>query len=349
MPITTTGLWGQITDFDNLYQAYLEARRGKRDRSSVLRFSANVEENLVNLQNHLLWKSWAPGKPREFVVKEPKLRLIQAPPFEDRVIHHALVRVVNPIFERKFISDSYACRVGMGTQAAVARAQRFIRVAKRNHGPEVYVLKADISKFFASIRHSVLLGEISRTISDRDVLWLWQQIICGYGNETGVGLPVGALTSQLGANILLNRLDHVAKDDLGIKHYVRYMDDFIAVLPNKASAASTLGDLASVVEGLSLELNPKTAIHPWQRGLDFCGYRIWPTHILPRKRNIKRARASFRTLSLRYRAGLVDQKHVRQRVCSFLAYAKHCDARRTVIGVLGDLRLVRGSAASERL
>lgn len=348
MPITTNGLWGQIIDFDNLYQAYLEARRGKRDRSSVMRFAANVEENLVNLQNHLIWKSWTPGKPREFVVKEPKLRLIQAPPFADRVIHHALVRVVNPLFERKFISDSYACRVGMGTQAAVARVQHFIRVAKRNHGDGAYVLKADISRFFASIRHHVLLKEIGRTISDKNVLWLWRQIISGYGNEAGIGLPVGALTSQLGANILLNRLDHVAKDQMGIKHYVRYMDDFIAVLPNKESAAAALSELATAVAALSLELNPKTAIHPWQRGLDFCGYRIWPTHILPRKRNIKRARSSFRALMVRYKAGLISQQHVRQRVCSFLAYTKHCDASRTVEGVLGDLRLVRGSGSVGR-
>lgn len=344
MPITTNGLWGQIIDFDNLYQAYREARRGKRDRSSVMRFSANVEENLVNLQNHLIWKSWKPGKPREFVVKEPKLRLIQAPPFADRVIHHALVRVVNPLFERKFISDSYACRVGMGTQAAVARAQHFMRVAKRNYGPGVYVLKADISRFFASIRHHVLLGEIERTISDKNVLWLWRQIINGYGNETGIGLPVGALTSQLGANILLNRLDHVAKDQMGIKHYVRYMDDFIAVLPDKACAAAALAELSIEVTALSLALNPKTAIHPWQRGLDFCGYRIWPTHLLPRKRNIKRARASFRQLMTLYRQGQIDPQYVRQRVCSFLAYTKHCNARRTVEGVLGDLKLVRAPA-----
>lgn len=341
MPITTNGLWAQITDFDNLYQAYLEARRGKRDRSSVMRFSANVEENLVELQNHLIWKSWTPGKPREFVVKEPKLRLIQAPPFADRVIHHALVRVVTPLFERKFIRDSYACRVGMGTQAAVARAQHFMRTAKRNYGAGVYVLKADISRFFSSIRHHVLLGEIERTISDKDVLWLWRQIISGYGHEAGIGLPVGALTSQLGANILLSRLDHVAKDQMGIKHYVRYMDDFIAVLPNKACAAAALDELGAEVTVLGLALNPKTAIHPWQRGLDFCGYRIWPTHILPRKRNIKRARATFRQLMTRYRQGLVDQRHVRQRVCSFLAYTKHCSAQRTVSGVLDDLVLVR--------
>lgn len=340
MPKTTNGLWAKIIDFENLHQAFLEARHGKRYRLEVMRFAINLEENLTNLQNHLIWKTWTPGKQREFVVREPKLRLIQAPPFADRVVHHALVRIINPAFERKFIPDSYACRVDKGTQKSVFRVQHFMQVAKRNWGDDFYVLKADISRYFASIQHDILTGEVERTISDPSALWLWRRIIKGYGHEAGIGIPVGALTSQLGANVLLNRLDHIAKDDMGIRHYARYMDDFIAVLPNKAEAARVMNELEKAVNALGLNLNPKTAIHPWQRGLDFCGYRIWPTHILPRKRNVKRARASFRVMAKKYRDGDVDQEHVRQRVMSFLAYTKHCNACRTVDGVLGDLILI---------
>lgn len=341
MPKTTNGLWAKLVDFDNLYHAFLEARRGKRYRMDVMRYAINLEENLINLQNHLIWKTWQPGAQREFIVKEPKLRLIQAPPFADRVVHHALVQMVDPMFERKFIPDSFACRIDKGTQRAVFRVQHFLRVAKRNWGDGVYVIKADISKYFASIRHDILMIEVERTISDPDVLWLWRQIVAGYGHDDGVGLPVGALTSQIAANIMLNRLDHIAKDDMGIKHYCRYMDDFIAVLPNKAEAERVMRLLGEVVNSLGLSLNPKTAIHPWQRGVDFCGYRIWPTHILPRKRNMKRARLAFRGMAAKYRDGKVDREHVRQRVMSFLAYAKHCNAHRTVQGVLGDLVLVQ--------
>ena len=143
MPKTTNGLWAKIIDFENLHQAFLEARHGKRYRLEVMRFAINLEENLTNLQNHLIWKTWAPGKQREFVVKEPKIRLIQAPPFADRVIHHALVRVIDPAFERKFIPDSFACRIDKGTQKAVFRVQHFLQVAKRNWGDDFYVLKAD--------------------------------------------------------------------------------------------------------------------------------------------------------------------------------------------------------------
>jgi len=341
VPKTTNGLWAKLIDFDNLYQAFQDARHGKRYRRDVMRFASNLEENLVNLQNHLIWKTWAPGEQREFTIYEPKRRMIQAPPFADRVIHHALVRLVDPLFEKKFIPDSFACREGKGTQRAVFRVQHFLRIAKRNWGDKAYVLKADVSKYFASIRHDVFMSEVERTISDDDVLWLWRKIISGYDHDHGVGLPVGALSSQLAANIMLNRLDHIAKDDMGIRFYVRYMDDFVAILPDKASAQRVMRDLGEAVNGLGLSLNPKTAIHPWQRGIDFCGYRIWPTHILPRKRNIKRAKGSFRRLAVKYSRGEVGLDHVRQRVMSFIAYTKHCSARRTVDGVLGDLVLAK--------
>lgn len=337
MPKTTGGLWAKIIEFENLYQAFQEARRGKRYRWEVMRFASNLEENLINLQNHLIWKTWEPGTHREFTVYEPKMRMIQAPPFQDRVMHHALVRIVDPLFERKFIEDSFACRVNKGTQRAVFRAQNFLRIAKRLWGDDVYVLKADISKYFASIRHDVLMGEVERTISDKDVLWLWRRIISGYGHDAGVGLPVGALTSQLSANIMLNRLDHVAKDTMGIRFYVRYMDDFVAVLQDKAAAKKAMRELGEAVNGLALSLNPKTAIHPWQRGIDFCGYRIWPTHILPRKRNIKRAKSSLKSMACKYRDGDIDLDYVRQRVMSFLAYTKHCNAYKTTSGSLMDI------------
>jgi len=145
MPKTYNNLWEQVVIFENLYEAYLEARKGKRYRDEVLLFGSNLEENLINLQNHLLWKSWRPGRFRSFYVYDPKKRLICAPPFQDRVVHHALVRVIDPLFERKFIYDSYACRKGKGTHAAVQRLQSFLRKARRNWD-RTYVLKADISK-----------------------------------------------------------------------------------------------------------------------------------------------------------------------------------------------------------
>jgi hypothetical protein len=350
MPKTVNGLWDGLIDFDQLYHAYTRARLGKRYHPDVLRYAANVEENLISLQNHLVWGSWSPGRPREFVVYEPKRRAIQAPPFADRVLHHAMVGMVEPIFERKFIHDSYACRRDKGTQRAVARVQQFIRAARHRWGDGCYVVKADISRYFASIRHDVLMREFGRAISDRKLLDLWRVNCSGYGHDDGIGIPVGALTSQLSANIVLNRLDHMVKDGIGLRYYVRYMDDFVAILPDKSQARAVLRDMTSIVNGLGLSMNPKTAIHPWQRGIDFCGYRIWPTHILPRKRNIKRARRDFRTLAAKYSKGRESFSTVRNRVMSFLAYTKHCQANKTVEAILGDLVLTRAEKpASEKI
>jgi retron-type reverse transcriptase len=126
-------------------------------------------------------------------VHDTKRRTITAPPFADRIVHHALVRAVEPLFERRFIYDSYACRRGKGTHAAVRRTQHFLRIAKRNWGDTIYVVHADIASYFQSIRHDVALSCVARVVSDPDVLWLWRQVMSGYGYKEQ-GLPLGALT-----------------------------------------------------------------------------------------------------------------------------------------------------------
>jgi len=331
MPKTYNNLWERVVSFENLRLAYLEARKGKRYKDEVLQFSFNLEENLTNLQNHLIWKSWRPGRFRSFYVYDPKKRLICAPPFQDRVVHHALVRVIEPFFERKFIYDSYACRKGKGTHAAVQRLQSFLRKARRNWD-RTYVLKADISKYFPSINHARLLYLLSRTIRDKDVLWLCKTILNVHAPK---GIPVGALTSQLFANIYLNHLDHHIKDGLGIKYYVRYMDDFIVLGQSKQSLRNLLHEIETfLVCELYLMLNPKTAIFPISRGIDFCGYRTWPTHILPRKRNIRRARQRFKLLRNLWQSKRIALDKIRSSVMSFLGYVKHCSARQTTLSVL---------------
>lgn len=338
VPKTHNNLWPQITSFDNLYQAYMEARRGKRYQPDVLDFEWNLEENLIQIQNELIWHTWTSGRWREFYVYDPKKRLICAPPFRDRVVHHALVRTIEPLFERKFIFDSYACRKGKGIHAAVQRLQYFLRRAQRNWG-RVYVLKGDVSKYFPSINHDRLLQILARTIRDRDVLWLCEQIVkqCGF---TARGIPVGALTSQLFANVYLDRLDHYIKDNLGIKYYIRYMDDFIILGQSKQSLRNLLHEIETFLAcELCLMLNPKTAISPASRGVDFCGYRTWATHILPRKRNVRRARKRFKWLAKAYAQGKVGLDYVRPRLMSFLGYMKHCASYVTLQNILKDFVL----------
>ena len=342
MAKTYNNLWNKVIDWENLYLAYTAARKGKRYQSDVLKFSSNLEENLIDIQNRLVWKMWKPGRWKEFQVYDPKWRLIQAPQFNDRVVHHALGRVIEPLFERKFIFDSYACRTNKGIHRAVLRLQSFMRKAEKKYARR-YVLKADISKYFASIDHEALFIILCRTIRDKNVLWLCDQIIKHNGFER-VGIPVGALTSQLFANVYLDMLDHYIKDDLGIKYYVRYMDDFIILGDGK----NCLREIFSLAEKflnhkLHLRLNPKATIFPASHGVDFAGYRTWVTHILPRKRNITRTKLKFRKLARLYAKRQATLKDIRPSVMSFLGYMKHCDGYHTTACILNNFVLKKKS------
>ncbi|WP_302736454.1 reverse transcriptase/maturase family protein [uncultured Desulfovibrio sp.] len=340
MPKSARGIWPRIVEFPNIAAAWREARKGKRYYPEVLRFYGHLEENLLSIRAGLLNKTWYPSPWREFVVKEPKLRLVQAPAFVDRVVHHSLVRIIEPYFERRFISDSYACRKERGTHAASNRLQEFlISVSALWNAP--YALKADIKSYFPNIRHKILLPQIARTIGDKDALWLCERIVTCNGFENS-GLPIGALTSQLFANVYLDILDHFIKDDMGVRYYVRYMDDFIILGQNKRDLHEILARVHDFLgERLELTLNPKTSIFPVSHGVDFSGYRHWTSHILPRKRNTGRARRQFRKMALNYALGKIDLEYIRPRVASFCGQMKHCDAYRTTESVLSELVLSR--------
>ena len=337
MPTSHNGLWESVTDFQNLHRAYVSARRGKRYKPEVMNYSEHLEENLITAQNELIWKTWRPGAWRTFTVHEPKERTITAPPFSDRVVHHALVNVVEPLFERKFISDSYACRLGRGTHKAHSRMLSVLRRETHKHG-RVYVLKTDIHSYFPSIDHEVLLRVIRRTIRDKDVLWLMERIVKGCGFE-GRGVPIGALTSQLFANIYLDQLDHFVKDELGMKNYVRYMDDAVSIHHDKAVLKDLFGKIRHFVEDrLNLELNPKSRMIPASQGVDFCGYRTWATHTLPRKRNVRRAKRRLRGLVRAYRAGRIPIETLDASWQSLVGYMRHCSGHRTLLEIRDVIR-----------
>jgi RNA-directed DNA polymerase len=340
MPKSYNHFFDKIVAWENLHRAFMAARQGKRYAPAVLRFQKNLEENLVNIQNHLIWGSWTPGRWHEFMVYDPKRRFIQAPPFEDRVVHHALVNIIDPLFEKKFINDSYACRSGRGFHQAAYRVQSFLRKANRS-GERVYVLKADISQYFPSIDHDVLLAIIKRTIRDRQVLDLCETIIRKSGMD-GKGIPVGALTSQLFANVYLDQLDHYIKDDLGIKMYCRYMDDFIVIAGSKQELWDIYDLSKAFIENCpKLSLNPKTDIFPGSHGVDFCGYRVWSTHILPRRRTVKKARKNLTRMASKCTAGLLPLRKVRESIMSFLGYMRHCSGHVTASKILLQTSVTR--------
>lgn len=316
----------RICDPENLYRAYADAKRGKRYTPESLHFARQAERAIATMRAALWSGAWQPGEPRRFTIWEPKRREIVAPPFADRIVHHAIVQIIEPLFERRFICDSYACRVGKGTHAAVARVQSCLRRAKRRWGDRIYVVKVDVRKYFASINHDIAISAIERVTDDPWLIDLFARILRGYGFDQGTGIPVGALTSQLLANVVLDILDHRVKDLWGEPYYVRYMDDAVLIARDKTSAQYRLNDIKTVLHGLALQPNPKSTIFPWQRGVDFAGYRTWPTHILPRKRTMRRWRKTLASVASSVKNKRLPLQEYRNTVISCIAYTKHCSA-----------------------
>ncbi len=230
-------LFEKVCTFENLHESYLRARKGKRFKADVDSFSYNLERELVRLERELKDGSYQPGEYRQFMIREPKERLISAAPFRDRVVHHAIHQVIEPIFDTRFIHDSYACRVGKGTHAAVRRFRQFLRHNR-------YVLKCDVQKYFPSVDHQILLALVRRRIKDERLMSLITQIVSHRppdplsdvpqwfpGDdifaplERRRGIPIGNLTSQFFANIYLHELDAYVKFQLREKYYIRYVDD----------------------------------------------------------------------------------------------------------------------------
>jgi len=282
---TYGNLWSQVVSWENLFAAYQKCRRRKRSKPAAAAFDFQWESNLLDLQRELMAGTYAPGRYRHFWVREPKLRKISAAPFRDRVVHHAVVRVLEPIFERRFIHDSYACRVGKGTHRALHRAQRFLR-------RYAYYLKTDIVRFYPSVDHEVMFAVLAQHISDKPLLELVAKvlasgdgvfedeppadILAGGGAVSAHrphGLPIGNLTSQFFANVLLDQVDHFVKEELRAPGYVRYADDMVLFAGDKTALWEWRDAMSDRLSGLRLHLHQhKTYVRRATAGLKFLGF-----------------------------------------------------------------------------
>jgi retron-type reverse transcriptase len=335
MPRTVNGLWDTFIGFENIYKGYLAAAKGKRYRNEVLAFKLNLEENLFAIIKDLQENTYKPLPLRQFFITDPKKRLISAPAFRDRVVHHALVRIIEPIFEKRFINESFACRVGRGTHAAMQHVHKSTQLAKRRWG-NYYVFKGDVTKYFPSINHDILKQDVRRAIRDRKILYLIDTIIDSHNTDgrERTGIPIGTLTSQLFANIYLDPLDHFLKETCQIKYYARYMDDFLIIHGDKNFLRELYGWIERLLTELKVSLNPKTEIYHGKQGIDFCGYRIWPSHIKPRKRTVKRAKRRMRKMTMLYQKDPAVLEHAKASLQSFLGYIMHCSGYRTTKSLL---------------
>jgi retron-type reverse transcriptase len=331
-------LYDQVYAFSNLLRAADKARKGKRRKPYVARFDFHLEEELLRLESELRNRTYTPGPYTEFLIFEPKIRLISAAPYRDRVVHHALIQVIEPLFERTFIHDSYACRVGKGTHRAVNRFTQFCRQNK-------YVLKCDIQKYFPSIDHDVLYGMLCKRIVDTDVRWLIKTILDNSNPQEPVlqyfpqdtdlftplrrcrGIPIGNLTSQFFANVYLNGFDHYVKEALGCKYYIRYCDDF-TIFDNRAARLRDVKEaLQAYLATLRLKMHPKKCrIARVAQGTNFLGYRIFPTYRRLRPDNVRRFIRKLRCFQECYRRGEMSWEEIRQSVYSWIAHASHADS-----------------------
>jgi len=273
--------------FSNIYAAYKKAYKGTKSYQSYA-FAFNADREILLLQKELADGTYEPGNYAYFTIKKPKERIISVADFRDRVVHHALINVIEPIYEARFIHDSYATRKEKGTHKAIERAQFFLRRAG-------FYLKMDVKKYFDSIDHCVLNEIIQSKIKDKFILHLCGKIISkgGFGLK---GLPIGNLTSQFFANVYLDVFDHFVKDELKIKNYVRYMDDFCIFDQNKETL-KMLRDRIKLFLNDRLRLTVKesaTLINSSLHGLPFLGVRIFPGTIRLIRENFKRSYAKLR-------------------------------------------------------
>lgn len=287
--------FNNIISIENILFAWKEFLKGKRSIKDVQEFQVNLMDNIISLHNDLKTKTYTHGSYHAFNISDPKPRSIHKASVRDRLLHHAIYRVLYPHFDKRFTSDSYSCRLGKGTHRGMNRFQSFARKVSKNNTNQCYILKCDVRKFFASIDHKVLMEILKYSKLDTNTLWLLNQVVKSFhSTEYCKGLPLGNLTSQLLVNIYMNEFDQYVKHRLKVKHYIRYADDFVVLSQNKQELEDLLIHINYFLEDdLKLTLHPnKVYIKTISSGLDFLGFVHFSHHrvlrISTKKRMVKR-------------------------------------------------------------
>jgi retron-type reverse transcriptase len=306
--------------FENLFLAWIKAFRATKTNEAY-EYSYYLERNLFSLQEQLYSGKYKPSDYRYFTINDPKERVISVASFRDRIVHHALINTLEPVFEKQFIYHSYATRKEKGTHRAIKQAQKNMR-------KNFWYLKMDISKYFDSIDHDILRHLLSRKIKDRYILDLCK-IIISKGGDGKRGLPIGNLTSQFWANVYLNPFDHFVKDKKRIKSYLRYMDDFCLFHNSKDYLKSTEASLLFFLKN-KLKLNPKskaTLLNNRIHGLPFLGVRIFPSHVRIKRNNLKRILNKLELREYEIRNGKIDYDRYTASVTSCISHLKYWNCK----------------------
>lgn len=323
-------LLSRIADRENLLLAFHKASRGHRASLGAIAFGADLEEELMRMRSDLIAGTIAVGDYVTFPIRDPKPRVIHAPSFRERVLHHALMNVCEPRIESYLIADTFACRRGKGALAAVERAGEFLRSSR-------YVLKLDVRKYFDSIDHAELKRQMRRLFKDRAVLALFDRIVDGFVTLPGKGLPIGSLTSQHFANLHLGPLDHHVKNDLRCRGYVRYMDDVLLFSEDRARLRQWMSHLRCWLrEELGLEWKTPQMFSR-EQGVPFLGFRLLSgSRRLTSTRRRRFARALRGLAEARRRGVLTESEygHCLVSLCSHAEQAHDVPWRRRLVAAL---------------
>ena len=333
-----SSLYAQIVDWSNLLLAYRKAARHKRGKASAATFEHQLADHLLDLQADLTQFTYQPGEYVHFMIHDPKQRRISAAPFQDRVAHHALCNVIEPLFEAQFIPHSYANRVGKGTHAAIDYAQT---LAQRYR----YVLRADIVKHFPSIDHAVLVDILADTVRDDATLWLVERIIASgagvladeyemvwfpgddlFAASRPRGLPIGNLTSQFWSNCYLNPLDWFITQDMGCGAYLRYVDDVALFSDSKRRLYAWKRELVAFLATLRLTIHAAEAqVIPCEQGIPWLGFVVYPTHRRVKARNVVKFSRRFRGRWRDYCTGQITYAEFDASVQGWINHVRYAD------------------------
>jgi hypothetical protein len=315
-------LFKSIATKENIYHAYLKARRGRGWQDTIKDFEKDLDSNIMNILESLLNKTYTTSDYEIFQIHEPKTRDIYKLPFNpDRIVQHALMNVIEPIWDKLLIDDTYACRTGKGIHAGSTRTMEFIRKV----GRQGYCLKMDISKFYPSLNHDILFDIIKKKIKCKDTLWLLEDII--YSIPEGYNVPIGNYTSQWFGNLYMNELDQHLKHDMKIKYYIRYCDDFLLFHKDKTFLNQMKQHIEQyLLEKLDLTLS-KADIFPISHGVDFLGYKHFHDYILLRKNTAKRFKKRVKEVRYLYETGQLDKESYRSSLASIMGALKWCNGK----------------------
>jgi len=346
-------MWENLTSLNNLFSAYEQAARGKRSKADVASYEMNLEDNIFSLRDKLISHTYQHGPYHSFYIHDPKKRLISAACFDDRVVHHALCRVTEPLIEKSFIYDTYANRMGKGTHKALDRCMGYLRRYD-------YYLQLDIRQYFPSIDHAILMTSLSRKIRDEQVLGLCRHIL-----RSGVGvlkedyrmvyfpgddlfevnrprgLPIGNLTSQFWANVYLNGLDHKVKRQLRCPGYVRYVDDMLLFSDSKAELQTMWSEVVQALANLRLTIHQKEPQPtPSWHGVTFLGFRCFPDY-----RRLKRAKAIYARRKIKsdwiaVKKNQMTRESFSQRLQSWISHAGYASTWGLRRSILKELDLL---------